>query len=87
MDIFSYNCAFYVKLIKHSLVSYPLKVSYALKVSLRNNSRGIVVVVAVWVVVAGIVKVVFVKVGLVAVVSNSNSRSIVEVVVGAVMYL
>ena len=45
-----------------------------------------VVVVAVWVV-AGVVKVVGVKVKLVAVVSSSNSRSIVEVVVGAVMYL
>ena len=45
-----------------------------------------VVVVAVWVV-AGVVKVVGVKVELVAVVSSSNSRSIVEVVVGAVMNL
>ena len=52
LDIFSYNCTFYAELIKHFLISYPLKVSYTLKVPLHNNSTVIVVVVAVGVVVA-----------------------------------
>ena len=62
-------------MIKHYLVSYRLKVSYTLKVPLGSNSRGIVVVVAVWVVGLSVVKVVGVKVGLVAIVGSSDSRS------------
>ena len=42
---------------------------------LGSNSRGIVVVVAVWVVGLRVVKVVGVKVGLVAIVGSSDSRS------------
>ena len=83
LDIFSYNCTFYAELIKHFLISYPLKVSYTLKVPLHNNSTVIVVVVAVGVVVAvavGAVLAVQVTVVAVAVAVGDVVEGVVRVV-------
>ena len=81
MDIFSYSCALYAELIKHSLVSYPLKVWYTSKVPLRSNSTVIIVVVAVGVEVAVAVGVVVLAVGVVTAAVGVLVAGVVTVVV------